>query len=44
MKFLRAMHEGARNAGRRLFWWAVTIVGGSALAMLWPEITRRIGK
>ena len=43
-KFLRAMHNGARSAGQRAFWWAVTIIGGSALAVLWPEITRRIGK
>lgn len=44
MKFLRDLRKGVRKGGEKIFWWVVGIVGMSALAVFWPEITRRIGR
>jgi hypothetical protein len=44
MAFLRDLRKGVRKGGEKMFWWALGIVGMSALALFWPEITRRIGR
>jgi hypothetical protein len=44
MEFLRSLRLGARKGGEKIFWAAVGILGTSALAVFWPEITKRIGR
>lgn len=44
MEFLRALRQGARRGGEKIFWWAIGLVGTSALAWFWPQINKWIGK
>jgi hypothetical protein len=44
MEFLRSLRLGACKGGEKIFWWAVGIVGTSALAIFWPEISKHVGK
>jgi hypothetical protein len=44
MEFLRSLRLGARKGGEKIFWWAVGIVGTSALAIFWPEISKHVAK
>jgi hypothetical protein len=43
-KFVRALRAGARKGGEKIFWWAVALLGTSALAVFWPDLSKHIAK
>lgn len=40
MKFLRALRQGARSGGERLFWGLWGLLGTAAFSFFWPDIQK----
>lgn len=44
MEFVRSLRLGARKGGEKIFWWAIALVGTTALGIFWPDISKHIGR